>query len=142
MQYMPLTRAMNRVGGAPFGDKHTMLLFDQIESIGAVQYAFLLAVYDDAKQAPVYFVASEVNEMAGLLGGGSHCLGVFDGSGHANMGFSDDWADPRKFFPEAMRIASERFGVPFMQPQMSSPAPQNTSRPAAANRKPWWRFCG
>ena len=110
MEYMPLVESMNRVGGAPLGDKHTALLFDNIKSAGSMQYAFLLGVFDDETQKPVYFVASEVNEMAATLGGGSHYLGVFDGSGHASLGSSDDWGDPRKFFPEAIRLAAERFG--------------------------------
>ena len=111
MQYMPAVESMNRVGGAPLGEKHTALLFDNIKSAGSVQYAFLLAVFDNEKQEPVYFVASEVNTMAAAFGGGSHYLGVFDGSGHANLGSSDDWGDPRKFFPEAIRLAAERLGV-------------------------------
>jgi hypothetical protein len=112
---MPLVESMNRVGGAPLGEKHTVLLFDNIKSAGAVQYAFLLAVFDNETQQPVYFVASEINQMAATLGGGSHCLGIFDGSGHANLGFSDEWGDPHKFFPEALRIAAEHFGVPLDQ---------------------------
>jgi hypothetical protein len=112
VEYMPLVESMNRVGGAPLGDKHSALLFDNIKSAGSVQYAFLLCVFDDAKEEPVYVVASEVNEMAAALGGGSHYLGVFDGSGHANLGSSDDWGDPCKFFPEAIRLAAERFGIP------------------------------
>jgi hypothetical protein len=94
----------------PLGKNHTVLLFDNIKSAGMVQYAFLLAVYDNAKGQPVYFVASEVNEMA-ASGGGSHFLGVFNGSGHLNLGSSDDWGDPRKFFPEALRLAARQFGV-------------------------------
>jgi hypothetical protein len=108
---MPAVESMNRVGGAPLGEKHTALLFDNIKSAGSVQYAFLLAILDNDTQEPVYFVASEVNTTAAAFGGGSHYLGVFDGSGHANLGSSDDWGDPRKFFPEAIRLAAQRFGV-------------------------------
>lgn len=111
MEYMPLVESMNKVGGAPLGENHTVLLFDNIKSSGSVQYAFLLSVFENEKQKPVYFVTSELNEMAAAFGGGSHFLGVFNGTGHANMGSSDDWGDPRKFFPEAIRLAAERFGV-------------------------------
>jgi hypothetical protein len=113
MQYMPLVESMNRVGGAPLGDKYTVLMFDKIKSAGSIQYAYLLGVFENVTQEPVYFVAFEVNAMAAAFGGGSHCLGVFDGMGHGNLGFSDDWGDARKFFPEALRIATERFKVPF-----------------------------
>ena len=109
MNYVPAVESMNRVAGAPLGDKHTVLLFDQIKSAGRVQYAFLVAVYENATQKPVYFIASEVSTTADTLGGGSHYLGVFDGQGHSNHGASDDWGDPRKFFPEAIRLAGKVF---------------------------------
>jgi hypothetical protein len=141
VEYMPLVESMNRIGGAPLGDGHTVIMWDQIKSSGAVQYAYLVGVFENATEKPVFFVASEVNQMAAVLGGGSHCLGVFNGSGHASMGFSDDWGDPRKFFPEALRIVSERFGVPVE----GGPAPPPASPPggrAKPARKPWWRFWG
>ncbi len=100
---------MNRVAGAPLAPGYTVVCFDQIESEGRIQYAFMTVVFDDASHQPVLFVASEVNAMAASLGGGSHFLGVFAGEGHANYGASNDWADPKKFFPEALRIARERF---------------------------------
>jgi hypothetical protein len=102
---------MNRVGAAPLGDKHTAVMFDGIESVGTIEYAFILAVYDDATGEPVYFVTSEVNARAKASGGGSHFLCAFEGPVHVNMGASDDWTDPEKFFPEALRIAKERFGI-------------------------------
>jgi hypothetical protein len=111
MKYMPLVESMNDVHAAPWGEKHSVFLFDHIKSAGSVQYAYLLGVYDNDTQQPVYFVASEVNDLAASLGGGSHFLGVFDSNGHANLGSSDDWGDPRKFFSEALRLAGERFGV-------------------------------
>src|ERR1700722_7254064 len=82
--YTPAIESANRVGGMPLGPGHTALLFDPIESAGMVQYALLLGVFEDATQEPVSFGASEINEMAEALGGGSHFLGVFDGDGHAN----------------------------------------------------------
>ena len=142
MEYQPLVESMNRIGGAPLGDQHTVIMWDNIKSTGSVQYAYLFGVFDNAKQEPVFFVASEINQMAAVFGGGSHCLGVFNGSGHANMGFSDDWGDPHKFFPEALRIASERFGIPLEggpAPPASLPRSDGTSGPP---RKAWWRFWG
>lgn len=126
MQYMPAVESMNRIGGEPLGERHTVLLFDNIKPAGSVQYAFIAAVLDNDTQEPIYFVASEVNTMAADFGGGSHFLGTFDESGHSNLGSSDDWGDPSKFFPEAIRLASTNFGVP------------GSEKP----RKPWWRFWG
>ena len=112
MQYQPPVTSANRVAAAPLGAGRTVMLFDTIEAAGSIKYTFLLTVFDDAKEAPVYHVAAEVNAMAETHGGGSHFLGEFNGAGHANLGSSDDWGDPRKFFPKALRMASERFGVP------------------------------
>lgn len=146
MDYVPRVESMNRIGGGPLGDAHTVIMWDQIKSAGAVQYAYLVGVFENATEKPVFFVASEVNQMAGVLGGGSHCLGVFSGSGHAGLGFSDDWGDPRKFFPEALRIVSERFGVPFDGGPAPPAAPPPPAPPpvggAKSVRKPWWRFWG
>jgi hypothetical protein len=137
---MPMTKSMNRIGGAPLGEKHTVLMWDTIESVGSVEYTYLVGVFDNAKQQPVYFVAAEVNQMAAVLGGGSHALGVFDGSGHANLGFSDDWGDPQKFFPKALQLAAKRFGVP--PPDGSAPSAAPDSRPSESPRKRWWQFWG
>ncbi|MBL8819586.1 MAG: hypothetical protein JNL58_26410 [Planctomyces sp.] len=111
VNYMPRVESMNPVANAPLGEQHTVILFDQIKSAGHVEYTFLIAVFDNTSEQPVYFVASEVNSTAQTRGGGSHYLGVFDGNGHSNLGSSDDWGDPKKFFPEAIRIAAEAFGV-------------------------------
>ena len=74
-----------------------------------MKYAYLVIVFETASKQPVLFVASEINSAVKEFGGGSHFLGVFDDHGHANMGSSDDWGDPRKFFPKAMQIAKDRF---------------------------------
>jgi len=108
---MPLIEDANRVATIPLRESHLMVLLDDITSSGSVQYEFVLAVLEAESGEPVYFVASEVNAMSGTFGGGSHFLGVFDGDGHANLGSSNDWADPSKFFPKARELAAARFGV-------------------------------
>ena len=95
-----------------FFDDFTVVLCTDIEQAGAVKYEYLLVILDNATREPVYFVSSEVNEMAALLGGGSHALCVFDGDGHANIGFSDDWGNENAFLAEAGRLARERFRPP------------------------------
>ncbi len=111
LKYTPAIVSANRVHDVPLGPKHAMLLFDNIKAAGKVQYAFLLAVLDNATEEPVYFVSSEVNAMAAVFHDGSHYLCTFSEAGHGNLGGSDDWGDPRKFFPEAIRLAAEHIGV-------------------------------
>lgn len=111
LKYAPAVVSANVVAHAPLGAKYTMQLLDNIKSAGEIQYTFLLMVFDNAIRRPVYCVSSEVNAMAAVLRDGSHYLCTFSGEIHGNLGGSDDWGDPRKFFPEAMRIAAEHFGV-------------------------------
>ncbi len=105
--YAPMVESMEKVGSVPIGDHHVAVLFDNIVSAGSVQYAFILAVYAAETQKAVYFVASEVNAMASVFGGGSHFLGVFDGGRHLNMGASDEWANLEKFYARALQIATD-----------------------------------
>jgi len=111
MSYWPVVKSANHVAGSKLGEKHTVILFDAIVSDGAVEYAFLVGVFDNETQKPVYFVSSEVNKTAKEFGGGSHFMGAFDGQGHLNFGSSNDWGDPKKFFPAALKKAAEHFGV-------------------------------
>jgi hypothetical protein len=109
MKYKPMHGAMKVVLREAFFGSHTVVLCTDIEQVGPVKYEYLLVILDNATHEPVYFVSSEVNEMAALLGGGSHALCAFDGGGHANMGFSDDWGNQAAFLAEAGRLARERF---------------------------------
>jgi len=111
VKYFPQVKSMNRLSAAPLGSAHAAVSFDQIQSAGGIQYAYLVGVFDNATKQPVYFVSSEVNSMA-ELGGGSHFLCVFNGDTHANCGSSDDWADAEKFFSRAMNMVEEKFGGP------------------------------
>src|SRR5438105_5876412 len=109
MNYVPRIKSANPRNQFKLGAYSAVLLGD-IESVGSVEYKFIVIVYDESKK-PCYFVASEVNDMAEKFGGGSHFLGLFDGNGHANCGTSDDWADESKFTEEALRIIRKKFQI-------------------------------
>ncbi len=109
MNYAPVVKSAKPRQRFQIG-KHTAVLLGDIERAGSVEYLYIMVVFDESRK-PCYFVASEVNSMAGTLGGGSHFLGLFDGDGHANCGSSDDWADEAKFTAEALRIVKAKFGV-------------------------------
>lgn len=108
--YTPAIADMNRIDAIPISERHTAVLFGDIESIGSIEYAWLVTVFDHVAREPVYFVASEVNAMASVFGTGSHFLGVFEGEKHHNLGASNDWADPEKFFARALELVHEKFG--------------------------------
>jgi hypothetical protein len=107
----PAVESMNRIGGTSLGPNHVMVCFDQIKSIGPINYTFILAVFDNQTKMPVYFVTAEENPTRHIHGGPSHFLSIFDKPGHCTLAASDEFADPDKFFPEAMRLVSARFGV-------------------------------
>jgi hypothetical protein len=111
MNYSPVIESARTIGKMPLGDKHAVVLLDQIVPTGMIRYTYILVVFEKATAQPCYFVASEVNAMSQPGDGASHFLGVFEGNGHLNMGASDDWGDARKFFPKALSLAADHFGV-------------------------------
>ncbi len=90
---------------------YTFILLGEIESLGVIEYLFILFAIKDEENAPELFIASEVNAMAATLGGGSHFLGVFDPQGHWNLGASDQWANLDLFAAKALEIATTRLGL-------------------------------
>jgi hypothetical protein len=113
MSYTPVILSSETRREFAIGDYRAALL-DNIQSVGGVEYAYILAVRDRSGE-PRLFVASEINAMSGLMaevtGGGSHVLGVFPGEGHENLGSSDDWADIDRFTERAVAIAKDRLGI-------------------------------
>lgn len=91
---------------------HSAVLLRNIVAAGSIEYRFALMVYPDGQNEACYCVASEVNGMAGQLGGGSHFLGVFEEDSHVNYGSSDQWADEEKFTHRALGLVTEKFGAP------------------------------
>jgi hypothetical protein len=110
MDYMPLVESMDQLDGGPLGDSHFGVLFGNIKSAGMVQYTYLFIVYKKGEELPLLIVASEVNGFRDKAGGGSHFLGLFDGSGHANLGDSDEWGDVDKF-RKALKVVEKQLGV-------------------------------
>jgi hypothetical protein len=110
MKYVPFIKSAKPRKRFRIGN-HSAALWVDIESAGNVKYKYILAVFDEKGQ-PCYFVASEVNQMANIMGKGSHFLGLFPGDGHTNCGASDEWSDEVKFTEVALRIVGEKFKVP------------------------------
>ena len=59
---------------------------------------------------PFFYVAAEENDLATVLGGGSHYLCSYLGGEHWNHGASDDWADAKKFTDRALELYDKEFG--------------------------------
>ena len=98
------TRQVFKIG------QFTAALLGNIRAAGPVEYLYLLIVFEGNSQTPCLIVASEVNQLASRLGGGSHFLGLFRDESHSNLGSSDDWADEARFTQEALRIVQKEMG--------------------------------
>jgi tetratricopeptide (TPR) repeat protein len=106
MHPLPLTKA-TPVSTHQIASYRVVILTD-CQGIGVVQYAHAALVYSQDSQRPIFAVASEVNRMAKVIGGGSHFLCTYDDR-HSNYGSDDDWADLKIFTDEALHLISERF---------------------------------
>lgn len=94
------------------------MVFTNCESAGHVQYEHVLMVYevnaskpDDEPPIRVMAVASEINIQSQPGDGCSHFLGVFPGTGHMNMGCSDEWADLQTFIMRALEIVVNHMDI-------------------------------
>ena len=106
MQYAPAIESAHQRQKFRVG-RYTVILFDQIVSSGPAKYLYLVIALDDSHHTRLY-VTAEVNPMAKRFGGGSHFLGVFDGTSHVNHGSSDEWADGEKFLGRAVQLIREK----------------------------------
>ncbi len=107
--YAPVIGGGKTVREIRIGEFDARLITD-IESTGMVEYTHILAVFD-SNGDPVFFAAAEVNSMAAEFGGGSHFLGIFDGSGHASLSDDDKWADLDTFANAAVDIVKKHFAI-------------------------------
>ncbi len=89
-------------------ESYRVVILTDCEGIGAIQYAHAAFVYPADSSRPIFVVASEVNALAKVIGGGSHFICTYD-NGHSNYGSSDDWADLEKFTQEALSMIRKRF---------------------------------
>ncbi len=108
--YRPAIIRASRLGSYDVGPYACTLIGD-IEAAGGVQYLYILEVIAPGSGMPILYIASEVNTMAKALGGPSHFLGAFPGSGHVNYGASNDWADREKFLAAALEKVAEHFKI-------------------------------
>ena len=106
--YVPLIRSSREVARWTLGDHHHVRLLTDVRALGHVEYAHVLTVQDEHR-ALLYVVAAEVNNMATMLGGGSHFLAVYDDDGHSTVDDDDAWGDLDRFCARALEMASARF---------------------------------
>ncbi len=108
--YMPSIKSAKPLERIRLGT-YDLVFLGEIESVGAIQYKYILVVNNVGDEKPIYFVSSEENTLAKDLGGGSNFLCAFEGEGHVNYGCSDEWANYDMFADRALRMVKEKFNL-------------------------------
>lgn len=91
---------------------YTVVLMTNVKCHGIIQCTHLLVAFRKGENEPSYVVAAEVNNLR--LSGeglGSHYLGCYPGSGHFNLGCSDDWGDLSLFEKKACKVMSRELNI-------------------------------
>jgi hypothetical protein len=115
--YWPAINGGRKARSYRLGNYLAVLVTD-CESMGQIEYTHVLLVYQmvpppqaDQNAPLVYAVAAEKNSMQDELGGDSHFLGVFPGTGHMNFGASEQWADLDHFVEKAIEVTAAHFNI-------------------------------
>ncbi|MBC8466417.1 MAG: hypothetical protein H8D55_01140 [Deltaproteobacteria bacterium] len=91
----------------------TLVLLTDVKCSGIIRCSHLLVALRNGESEPSYVIAAEVDNMQSWEGGsGSHFLCCYPGSGHENLGCSNDWGDLSRFENEACRIMSRELDIP------------------------------
>ncbi len=109
MEYMPTVESTREVRRFKI-DGHTIILFDDIVSMGPIEYFFILTVYSDETREPVLFVASERNTLPDITD--EPFLGVFMEGGHRSYETSEKYLNRESFVERAMEIVRNHLGYP------------------------------
>ncbi|WP_395731428.1 hypothetical protein [Prosthecobacter sp.] len=94
------------------GGPYKLELLTRVECRGIIQCDHMLVVFRKSENKLSYVVAAEANNLRTPdNNSGSHFLGCYPGSGHVNLGCSDDWGDLSRFEKEACRIVGDELGI-------------------------------
>jgi hypothetical protein len=107
--YLPVLKAARTHARYKIGS-YVALVLTNCESAGVIQYLYVVIVFKPGESQPCFAVAAESSE-AIQPGTRGYFLGVFPGSGHLNMGLSEDWGDLEKFTVKALEIITTHLKV-------------------------------
>lgn len=91
---------------------YRLVLLTDVKCSGIIQCSHLLVAFKNGESEPSYVIAAEINNLR-FPGdeSGSHFLCCYPGSGHENLGCSDDWGDLSMFDNEACRIIERELHI-------------------------------
>ncbi len=87
------------------------VVVDEIDSIGKIEYDYLLLLYDDKSSEPLFYVSLERNSLFIELGPPSHFLCGFDETGHQNYGGFEEETNLDNFTKKALEIVGNKYKI-------------------------------
>ena len=101
--YIPTILNANSKKTLKFG-KYEAIVFGDIRSSGNIQYEYVLFLYEQGNQIPIYFVSAEKNALATDTGSAAYFLCAFDTDGHKNFGLDASLNDLEYFTGKALGV--------------------------------------
>ena len=107
VEYYPLINKAEYHSSFAIGEKLIAISIDNIPKGGAVQYKYIVMVWDKLSKKPIYFITSESSS----FNKGLQFLGIFEDGpfAHSNLGNSDLWKNQNSFISKALDIIEEEF---------------------------------
>jgi len=106
--YIPAIVSANSKKTIKFGPYEAVIVGDIIAT-GRIQYEFVLFLYEQGKQEPIYFVSAEKNLMAMDTGSAAYFLCAFDLDGHKNLGLNASLNDLEYFTKKALEVVATKY---------------------------------
>lgn len=121
--YLPVLKTARTHARYTIGPYVALVLTD-CESAGVIQYRYVVVVFKPGESQPCFAVAAE---SSGAIQPGTpgYFLGVFPGSGHLNMGLSEDWGDLEKFTAKALEVIATHLHVTEAPSKLMEPFNRN-----------------
>jgi tetratricopeptide (TPR) repeat protein len=101
--YTPAIISANTKKTLKFG-KYEAIVFGDIIASGRILYEYVLFLYEQGNQLPIYFVSAEKNLLAADTGSAAYFLCAFDTNGHMNFGLDASLNDLEHFIKKALGV--------------------------------------
>lgn len=117
--YLPMVTEAKNVSNYAVGP-YFAAVYTDCKSRGMIEYKHIVVVYrfdkDKDQPQPFFAVAAEIASPLRQMRENSdegewYFLGVFDGTGHFNLGRSTEWSDLDKFKRRALEVIRERLNI-------------------------------
>jgi tetratricopeptide (TPR) repeat protein len=108
--YVPAIISANSKKTLKFG-KYEAIVFGDIIASGRILYEYVLFLYEEGNQLPIYFVSAEENALAAETGSAAYFLCAFDTEGHKNFGLNASLNDLEYFTKKALEVVIGKYNL-------------------------------